>query len=135
MPMSISGLNHFTIRCMPSDLPELVAFYTRYLQLEPGERPAMPRPGHWLYKDHRPIVHLYASVDERHEGPTGALDHISFSAQGLAQTRAFLREDGIAFDEFPLPGTSIHQIFLKDPRGLKIELTFDLDAEGADGRV
>ena len=127
--MSISGLNHYTIRCAPADLPELVAFYTKVLPLEAGERPTMPRPGFWLYSRGAPIVHLYASLDARDWGPTGGLDHISFRAHELEQTRARLQHDGVPFDEFPLPGTAIHQIFLRDPTGLKIELTFDLDEE------
>ena len=130
--MSINGLNHFTIRCIPSDLPAIRDFYAKYLDLVPGERPTMPRPGYWLYHEGQPIVHLYASLDERAEGPTGALDHISFRARELAKIRAFLKEDGIAFDEFPLPGTTIHQIFLRDPMGLKVELTFDLSEEQLD---
>ena len=74
-------------------------------------------------------MHLYASLDERITGPTGALDHISFGARDLAGTKAFLQGKGIAFDEAPLPGTTIQQIFLRDPMGLKIELTFDLSVE------
>ena len=131
--MSISGLNHFTIRCKPDDLSALVDFYGKVLDLQAGERPTMPRPGYWLYNEGRPIVHLYASLDERESGPTGALDHISFGAGGLEATRTRLREAGVPFDEFPLPGTTIHQIFVRDPLGLKIELTFDLNDEGADG--
>ncbi|HEV7574889.1 MAG TPA: hypothetical protein VGO85_02500 [Caldimonas sp.] len=130
--MSISGLNHYTIRCVPGDLPEIVAFYSKVLRLAPGARPTMPRPGYWLYGEGQPIVHLYASLDERIDGPTGALDHISFRSHGLAETRAFLQGEDIAFDEFPLPGTDIHQIFLRDPMGLKIELTFDLAEEKSD---
>jgi len=131
--MSISGLNHYTIRCVPGDLPEIVAFYTKVLRLTPGERPTMPRPGHWLYNDGQPIVHLYASLDARVDGPTGALDHISFRTHGLAETRAHLKGQGIAYDEFPLPGTDIHQVFVRDPMGLKIELTFDLAEEKSHG--
>lgn len=130
--MSIFGLNHFTIRCVPGDLPALRDFYAKVLQLSAGERPTMPRPGYWLYSQGQPIVHLYASLDERVTGPTGSLDHISFRARELDRTRAFLQSDGIAFEEFPLPGTSIHQLFLRDPLGLKIELTFDLDEERSD---
>ncbi len=130
--MSISALNHYTIRCAPGDLPELVDFYTRVLPLTSGERPAMPRPGYWLYgEDGTPIVHLYASLDERDWGPTGGLDHISFRSHGLADMREALRDVGASYDEFPIPGTQIHQIFLRDPTGLKIELTFDLDEEHA----
>jgi catechol 2,3-dioxygenase-like lactoylglutathione lyase family enzyme len=133
--MTISGLNHYTLRCAPGDLPELVDFYAKVLHLEPGARPAMPRPGFWLYAGGQPIVHLYASVDVRDWGPTGGLDHISFRAHGLEETRKALQRDGFAFDEFPLPGTAIHQIFLRDPTGLKIELTFDLDEETAVARA
>ena len=43
--------------------------------------------------------------------------------------------DGIpedfAFDELPVPGWPLHQLFLRDPFGLKIELTFDLNEEAA----
>ena len=127
--MSISGLNHYTIRCAPGDLPELVDFYTKVLPLRAGERPTMPRPGFWLYSEDAPIVHLYASLDQRDWGPTGGLDHISFRAHELERTRERLKKDGVPFDEFPLPGTKIHQIFLRDPTGLKIELTFDLEEE------
>jgi catechol 2,3-dioxygenase-like lactoylglutathione lyase family enzyme len=131
--MSTSGLNHFTIRCKPDDLPMLVDFYGKVLDLQTGERPTMPRPGYWLYNEGRPIVHLYASLDERECGATGALDHISFGSSGVEATRARLRDAGVPFDEFPLPGTAIHQIFVRDPLGIKIELTFDLNEEGADG--
>lgn len=133
--MTISGLNHYTVRCTPDDLPALVAFYGEVLDLRAGERPTMPRPGCWLYNEGRPIVHLYAALDEHQSGPTGTLDHISFGASDLKATRERLQRSRIPFDEFPLPGTAIHQIFLRDPLGLKIELTFDLSAEAADGDV
>lgn len=128
--MNISGLNHYTIRCTPPEVEGIRAFYTRVLRLEVGDRPTMPRPGCWLYgSSGTPIVHIYASLDEPMDAATGSLDHISFSASGLGATRAALREAGMAFDELPVPGTSIHQIFLRDPKGLKVELTFNLDRE------
>ena len=129
--MTTSGLHHFTIRCAPADLPELVGFYGKYLNLTPGARPVMPFPGFWLYAGEQPVVHLFACLDEKDAGTTGALDHISFRAHGLEATRAFLREDGIAFDDLPVNGWPLQQLFLRDPTGLKIELTFDLDAEEA----
>jgi catechol 2,3-dioxygenase-like lactoylglutathione lyase family enzyme len=127
--MSVSGLNHFTIRCTPGELPALHDFYTRCIGLVPGDRPVMPAPGYWLYSGDQPIVHLYAGQAESAAGPTAALDHISFRAHGVEQTRARLRQQEIAFEEMPVPGWPIHQIFLRDPFGLKLELTFDLDAE------
>ena len=129
--MLIAGLNHYTIRCSPGDLPELVEFYTQVLNLTVGDRPTMPRPGFWLYSEGHPIVHLYAKLDRREWGPTGGVDHISFLTHGLEKTRERLREKGKPFEELPpLPGTSLHQVFVRDPTGLTVELTFDLDQEG-----
>jgi catechol 2,3-dioxygenase-like lactoylglutathione lyase family enzyme len=130
MTISVSSIHHFTIGCASGDLFELVAFYTKYVGLEDGPRPALRHPGHWLYSDGKPIVHLNALLAESGPRTTGAVDHISFRAHGLEQTRRFLEEDGIAFSEAPLFGTSLHQVFLRDPGGLKIELTFDTNAEG-----
>ena len=42
----------------------------------------------------------------------------------VERTRQRLRELRIAFDELPVPGYPLYQIFFKDPQGLKIELTF-----------
>jgi len=131
--MQVSGLNHYTLRCTPDELRLLHDFYVGCLQLHTGDRPTMPAPGYWLYCGDRPIVHLYASLSGSEAGTTAALDHISFSAQGLEATRAHLRAKGLAFDEAPVPGWPIHQIFVRDPLGLKIELTFDLDREGEAG--
>ena len=58
--MSVSGLNHYTLRCVPQQLPALLDFYTRVLHLTPGARPVMPFPGYWLYSEGQPIVHLAA---------------------------------------------------------------------------
>jgi len=134
--MPVSALHHFTIRCTPDELPPLVDSYTRVMRLEPGARPEIPAPGAWLYAHGQPIVHLYAHLSEpdRPVQPvTGHVDHIAFRSQGLAEMRAHLRALDVPFDEAPIPGWAIHQLFLRDPRGLRIEMTFWLDqeAEGA----
>ena len=131
--MPVSALDHYTIRCSEADLEPLRDFYTRHIGLRVGDRPPIPAPGFWLYSEGRPIVHLYAigGAGEAARGAalTGPLDHISFRAHDLEATRAQLRAAGIAFDEAPVPEWPLHQVFLHDPKGLKIELTFDLVAE------
>jgi catechol 2,3-dioxygenase-like lactoylglutathione lyase family enzyme len=47
--MPVTALHHYTIRCTPAELPQLVDFYTRVLRLEVGARPEVPVPGAWLY--------------------------------------------------------------------------------------
>jgi catechol 2,3-dioxygenase-like lactoylglutathione lyase family enzyme len=132
MTARVSGLNHYTIRCAASELPALDDFYTRVLGLQKGRRPDIPAPGTWLYAEGQPIVHLYAVLDRPEPATTpatGPLDHIAFRARNLDAIRAHLRAEGIAYTEAPIPGWPIHQVFLHDPKGLKIELTFMLDEE------
>ena len=132
--MSVSGLNHYTLRCVPQQLPALLDFYTRVLHLTPGARPVMPFPGYWLYSEGQPIVHLAAFGNGEEGRFTGPLDHISFRAHGIAATKALLQAEGIAYEEAPVEGWPIHQIFLRAPDGLKVELTFDTDQEAAHGK-
>ena len=130
--MPVSALHHFTIRCTPAELAPLLDFYTRVIRLEPGARPEMPAPGAWLYAGGQPIVHLYAHLsrpDAACEPVTGHLDHISFRSRGLAEMRRHLAKHGVPFAEAPVPGWDLHQLFLHDPRGMKIEMTFWLKEE------
>lgn len=121
----VSGLDHYTIRCGVAELERLQAFYMRHLGVRPGPRPDLPFPGCWLYADGRPIIHLYA-IASADAGQTGSLDHVALRGIDLQATRAALLADGIPFEEIPVPGWPIHQIFLRDPAGLKIELSFVL---------
>ena len=133
--MPVTALHHFTIRCTPDELTPLVDFYTRVMRLEAGARPVVPAPGVWLYAEGQPIVHLYAHLQtpEAATDPvTGHVDHISFRSHGLEEMRRHLDELGVPFTEAPVPGWDMHQLFLHDPRGLKIELTFWLKQEALD---
>ncbi len=130
--MPVTALHHYTIRCTPDELPPLVDFYTRVLRLQVGARPEIPAPGAWLYADGQPIVHLYAHLvqpDPAVQPVTGHLDHISFRSHGLPEMRRHLGALGVPFAEAPIPGWNIQQLFLHDPRGMKIELTFWLAHE------
>ena len=123
--MHVGRLDHFTVRCRPQELDDLRDFYVGVLGLVDGARPDFSFPGHWLYSEGRPIVHLAATLDTRPGRETGALDHIAFSCRGLDEAVRRLKEMKIAFEERPVPGFPLHQVFLSDPQGLKIELTFE----------
>lgn len=133
--MPVTALHHFTIRCTPDELPPLVNFYTRVMRLTIGDRPEIPAPGAWLYAGSQPIVHLYAHLaapDVPQEPATGPVDHISFRSRGLKEMRGHLNQLKVPFTEAPIPGWDIHQLFLHDTRGLKIEMTFWMKDEEAD---
>ncbi len=127
----VHGLHHFTLRCDAEDLDGLRDFYVCALGLVPGARPDLKFAGCWLYAAGQPVVHLYASG--RAASPEAvALDHIAFRASGLATTRRRLDAAGIGYTEAPVPGWTLHQLFIRDPLGLKLELTFDLAEEAGD---
>lgn len=144
--MSLS-LNHYSIRT--TDLEASRRFYVDALGLAVGPRPDFPFPGLWLYAGDttvwaNAVVHLIG-VDrgdprglqgylgervESRRGSTGALDHVAFSATGLAERRAVLQRLGLATRERQVPGLGLHQLFVEDPDGITVELNYPA-AEGA----
>lgn len=127
--MLVGPLDHFTLQCRPQDLPELRGFYADVLGLQDGPRPAFPFPGHWLYSGDRPVVHLAGKLASRPApGNAGGLDHVSFQGHDLPALRQRLREQGIPFAEVPVPGFPLWQVFLQDPQGLRLEVTFRMPA-------
>lgn len=126
--MPIRHLDHFTLRCGPEELEALRRFYVDVLGLVDGVRADFDFPGHWLYAGSRAVVHLAANAapgaGTPHPSATGRLDHVAFFTSELAVFRERLRRHGIAFREAPVPGMPLHQVFLNDPTGLDIELTF-----------
>lgn len=124
--MALEGLDHFTIRVPADELPLIRNFYVGLLGLEEGARPNFDFPGHWLYLDGRPVVHVAGRVEGAvpEGGETGRLDHIAFRATGLAAMRDHLQANDIAFREQPVPGQGLYQLFLIDPVGIQIEINY-----------
>ncbi len=125
--MQLHNLDHMTIRCRPDDMAAMHEFYGNVLGLKPGRRPDFDFPGIWFYLGDSPVVHIAARLESLPESK-GTYDHVSFKASGIVETRARLDAMGVAYGEAPVPGFPLHQIFLTDPTGAKVELTFDLPA-------
>lgn len=121
--MALNRLDHFTIRC--ADLERSRAFYRDALEMRDGERPPFGFPGAWFYLGDRPVVHLVGGQNAKGTHETGSLDHVAFAAEGLGETRARLERLKIAFEERPVPGRPIVQLFVHDPDGVAIELNFN----------
>lgn len=134
-------LNHFSVRTL--DLEASRRFYGEVLGLTVGPRPDFPFPGLWMYRgDHadvaNAVVHLIGIDPNAPQGlqgylgerdlaglsGSGAVDHIAFFAQSLADTCAHLQGLGVAFRQRTVPSIGLHQLFLDDPDGIVIELNF-----------
>ena len=133
--MRITHIDHYNIRLKPADLKEIRDFYVKVLGLTEGARPHFNFPGYWLYGGaEAAILHLAATLPDQADEisldkPTGQFDHIALKASDVMSARARLNAAGVPFDERPVPGWRMYQIFFKDPAGLKVELTFDMERE------
>ena len=112
------------------DLDACVKFYTEVLGLTEGVRPPFSRPGAWMYLGERAVVHISTGRVPASQS-SDAFDHIAFKANDLEATRARLQRHGVAFTEFGVPDRQLHQLFLRDPEGMQIELVFS----GEDARI
>jgi catechol 2,3-dioxygenase-like lactoylglutathione lyase family enzyme len=146
--MDIKRVDHYSIRTR--DLDRSVRFYTDVIGLKPGPRPPFDFPGFWLYAGEPPadlhnsarnygIVHLMgwnpdkpstldayvgARPDAVLEGGTGSLDHVAFAATGREAMLDRCRAKGVEFIERAVPILGLHQVFIKDPDGVTLELNF-----------
>ena len=133
--MRVTHIDHYNIRIKKADMKPLRDFYVKVLGLTEGARPNFKFPGYWLYGgSEAAILHIAATLPDTadrmsQDKPTGQFDHISLKASDAVSARKRLKKAGIPFDERPVPGWRMNQIFFTDPAGLKVELTFDMERE------
>lgn len=120
--MSLNRIDHVTILC--ADVERSVAFYRDVLGMSVGDRPPFSFPGAWMYVDGHSVVHLVGGRNAGGMSNTGSFDHVAFDASDLPGTLNKLRGQGIDCREQPVPGRGLHQVFMRDPDGVKIELNF-----------
>jgi catechol 2,3-dioxygenase-like lactoylglutathione lyase family enzyme len=132
--MTAIGIDHVNLAVPSARLPQMLAFYTGIVGLRQGERPPLPFPGYFLYCEESPVavVHLatYREDELALSQPTGRFNHVCFRKRGLASTRERLAAGNYEYREQDRPGSPVIQIFVPDPAGVTVELTFDKAAEG-----
>lgn len=127
--MQVTGLFHVAIKT--PDLDATVKFYTEVLGMELAPRPNFGFPGAWIgYPGGPPIIHIYAGhaaagPDGKVPAGTAALDHVSLTVTGWDECLARVQKGGYDWRAAIVPGTSLWQIFVHDPSGVMLELTFD----------
>ena len=131
--MIIHRLDHFTIRTKQWDVT--AEFYIQVIGLTRGPRPPFLFPGHWLYANGQPILHIVSISEDstkleaylgartvRHG--SGSIDHVSLRCDCLAEMQAHLVSLGIRFHERVIPQIGEHQLFIEDPNGITVEMIF-----------
>lgn len=138
MTAAITGLFHIAVKT--ANLDKTVAFYCDVIGLVPTPRPNFGYPGAWLAipsPGGLGILHVYAGgpalgAEGTVPAGTGAIDHVSVTAIGYADYITRFREAGLPWREFIVPGTTYWQLFVYDPSGVQLELTFDARIEGGE---
>ncbi len=139
--MLFGQLFHIALRT--ANLDATVRFYTEVLGMIVADRPPIGFPGAWL-KPPQPgadaILHLYAGDAARESDGTvltgtGAIDHVSVTCQGYSEFRERFRRFNLEWRENLVPATPLWQLFVYDPNGVQLELTFHSAAESEDTPV
>lgn len=119
----IVGMNHFTV--ISEDTQKTLDFYVGLLGLSVGHRPDLGFPGAWLYAGgEQALLHIYFDKPVPAQR-AGVIDHMAFSATGLAEVKARFDAVGMKYDLRRQAGAGTWQLFCHDPNGARVELDFD----------
>lgn len=133
--MLFGTLFHTAIRT--ADLGATVRFYTEVLGMVVADRPPIGFPGAWLKPAQAgadAIIHVYAGdaaseADGSVQAGSGAIDHVSVVCHGYGEFKAQFEKFGLDYRENLVPATPLWQLFVYDPNGVQLELTFHSAAE------
>ena len=118
----VATLDHVNIRT--DDLDACRRFYVDALGFEEGIRPNFNSRGMWLYVGGAPVIHVVEVVEARSKN-SGSIDHIAFRAHNFDRFTARLEANGIEYSDRAVPGMDLHQVFCRDPHGIKVEFNFE----------
>ena len=118
-------LDHVTIRTR--DLQATRSFFLSVFDLREGERPlAIQRriPGHWLYSEGHPLVHIIVSQGYGIDRSAEAIDHVGLRMEGYADFRKKLDRLGIRYSTMDLADLEERRLFFRAPGGPLLEAVF-----------
>lgn len=125
------SLGHVTV--LSADLERTERFYCGLLGMRIGPRPAIPLPGHWYYLGNQAVVHVLPRRGGIAQGAEGVIDHFAFDAVDRPAFERRLEAAGQPFESRRLADSGTWQIFLTDPDGARVELSFVApEPQGAD---
>jgi catechol 2,3-dioxygenase-like lactoylglutathione lyase family enzyme len=104
------------------DPAAMVRFLETVLGAKEGFRPPFKHPGHWVYLEGAPAIHIdHARPEEDLEG--GVLDHVAFGIFDYEPLLERVKASGCRYELAGIPG-GVGQVFVFGPEGIKIELQY-----------
>ena len=125
--MAVRGLGHINLRASAETIERLRRFYVDVIGLREGPRPVFRSgsSGYWLYAGDDAVLHLSIARDDGASAqPRGVFNHFAFDCDNLESTRARLDAAGIEYETDIVDTLHQVQLFLIDPAGIGVELTF-----------
>jgi len=114
-------LDHVNIHAR--DTRAMVTFLETLLDAKEGFRPPFKNPGHWLYLDGQPAIHI--DVPGRTDDfPQGLVNHVAFGVYDKTEALARAEKTGRPILHAEIPGAGIGQLFVTGPEGVRIEVQY-----------
>lgn len=114
-------LDHINIEVV--DGQRMVRFLETVLGAEEGFRPPFGFPGHWLYLDGHPAIHINI-VKRAEDFPAGMINHVAFGPYEYDEARGRIESCGYRYRVAGIPGAGIGQFFVEGPEGLLVEVQY-----------
>ncbi len=114
-------LDHVNIQVV--DGPRMVRFLETVLDAKEGPRPPFDFPGHWIYLEDEPAIHL-AVVEREADFPPGIVNHVAFGVYDFEVVKARIESSGWRYRLTGIPETGIGQFFVEGPEGLLVEVQY-----------
>lgn len=125
--MTAHGVGHVNLRAPAATIERLRRFYVDLVGLREGPRPRFRSGsrGYWLYAGEQALLHLSIGSDGACSvQPDGPFSHFAFACDDLTATRARLDSAGVEYATDVMDELRQMQLFLTDPAGIGVELTF-----------
>jgi len=125
--VAVRGIGHANLRAPAAMIERLRRLYIEVVGLTEGPRPQFRSGSHgyWLYAGSTDVLHLSIARDNAPLSKSnGAFNHLAFACDDLTATRARLDAARIPYKVDVVDEREQVQLFLTDPAGMGVELTF-----------
>lgn len=125
--MPVRGIGHVNLRAPIETIERLRRFYIDVVGLSEGCRPVFRSGsrGYWLYAGDVAVMHLSIARNGGDSAqPAGVFNHFAFDCDDLDAMRARLDAAGVEYQADVMDKLQQTQLFLTDPAGVGVELTF-----------
>ncbi len=118
-------LDHVTLRTR--DLAKTRDFLIQVLDLEERPRPKVIQrllPGHWLYADDQPLIHLIPGRGKAGNHSSEAIDHVGIHLDGYDEFLKKLEAMDVPFSVMDVLELEERRVFFRTPGGPLLEAVF-----------